>query len=56
MNAYWAEFFGTLLLILLGNGVVGGVLLKGSKSENAGWLVVVMGKGLGMGLGMGIRD
>lgn len=46
MNIYLAEFFGTLLLILLGNGVVAGVLLKGSKSENAGWLTVTIAWGL----------
>jgi len=34
------EFMGTFILILLGNGVVAGVLLKRSKSENAGWLVI----------------
>ena len=34
------EFMGTFILILLGNGVVAGVLLKRSKAENAGWLVI----------------
>jgi glycerol uptake facilitator protein len=37
------EFFGTLILILLGDGVVAGVLLKHSKSENAGWIVITTG-------------
>ena len=37
------EFFGTLVLILLGDGVVAGVLLKGSKGENAGWLAITAG-------------
>ena len=46
MSVYTAEFLGTLLLVLLGDGVVAGVLLKGSKSENAGWLVVVLAWGL----------
>lgn len=46
MSPYVAEFFGTMLLILLGEGVVAGVLLKGSKAENAGWLVVVVAWGL----------
>ena len=32
------EFAGTLILMLLGNGVVAGMLLKRSKSENLGWL------------------
>lgn len=50
MNAYSAEFFGTLLLILLGDGVVAGVILKGAKSENAGWLTIVIGWGIAVTL------
>ncbi len=34
---------GTLVLILLGNGVVAGVLLKRSKAENSGWMVITTG-------------
>jgi glycerol uptake facilitator protein len=37
------EFMGTLILILLGNGVVAGVLLKRSKSEGGGWIVITAG-------------
>jgi len=37
------EFMGTLILILLGNGVSAGVLLKRSKAENSGWMVVTAG-------------
>ena len=37
------EFFGTLILILLGDGVVAGVLLKHSKSEGSGWIVITAG-------------
>ena len=37
------EFLGTLVLILLGNGVVAGVLLKRSKAEGSGWLVITAG-------------
>jgi len=43
MEPYFAEFFGTLLLILLGDGVVAAVVLKKTKSENAGWLTIVIG-------------
>src|SRR5215470_6274312 len=50
MEPYFAEFFGTLLLILMGNGVVAAVLLKKSKSENAGWLTIVIGWGLAVAL------
>jgi glycerol uptake facilitator protein len=38
-----AEFFGTALLIILGDGVVGGVLLARSKAQNAGWIVITTG-------------
>src|SRR5580698_3604786 len=39
----FGEFIGTAVLILLGNGVVAGVLLKKSKSENAGWVAITAG-------------
>jgi glycerol uptake facilitator protein len=37
------ELVGTFVLILFGDGVVAGVLLKGSKGENAGWLAITAG-------------
>jgi glycerol uptake facilitator protein len=37
------EFMGTLMMILLGDGVVAAVLLKRSKAENAGWLAITTG-------------
>ena len=37
------EFLGTTILVLLGNGVVAGVLLKRSKAEGSGWLVITTG-------------
>jgi glycerol uptake facilitator protein len=40
VNEYVGEFFGTLVLILLGDGVVAGVLLNRSKAQNAGWMVI----------------
>ena len=44
MNSAWlGEFLGTMILILLGNGVVAGVLLKKSKAENSGWIVITAG-------------
>jgi len=36
----FGEFMGTLVLILLGNGVVAGVLLRKSKAEDGGWIVI----------------
>jgi glycerol uptake facilitator protein len=46
MNAFFAELVGTLLLVLLGDGVVANVLLNQSKGHNAGWIVVATGWGL----------
>ena len=46
MSNFTAEFIGTMLLILLGNGVVAGVLLKDSKAENGGWIVITLAWGL----------
>jgi len=37
------EFFGTMILILLGDGVVAAVLLKRSKAEGSGWIVITAG-------------
>jgi glycerol uptake facilitator protein len=39
-NIVIAEIVGTMLLILLGDGVVAGVLLAKSKANNAGWIVI----------------
>ena len=39
----FGEFAGTAILVLLGDGVVAGVLLKGSKAEGAGWLAITAG-------------
>jgi glycerol uptake facilitator len=46
MQAYLGEFFGTMLLIILGDGVVAGVLLRNSKAENSGWIVITFGWGM----------
>ena len=52
MNPFFAELIGTALLILLGNGVVAGVLLKNSKAEGAGWLVITIAWGLAVTFGV----
>jgi glycerol uptake facilitator protein len=39
----FGEFMGTLVLVLLGDGVVAGVLLRRSKAEGAGWMVITSG-------------
>ncbi len=43
MNPYLAEFIGTTLLVLLGNGVVANVLLSQTKGHNAGWVAITAG-------------
>jgi glycerol uptake facilitator protein len=40
---FFGEFMGTMILILMGNGVVANVLLKRSKAEGAGWMVITTG-------------
>src|SRR5260370_41971723 len=40
---FFGEFMGTAVLILMGNGVVAGVLLKHSKAEGAGWSAIAAG-------------
>ena len=42
-SPFLGEFLGTMILILLGDGVVAGVLLKRSKGEGGGWLVITTG-------------
>ncbi|MDG9327459.1 aquaporin family protein [Streptococcus pneumoniae] len=46
MSELFGEFLGTLILILLGNGVVAGVVLPKTKSNSAGWIVITMGWGI----------
>lgn len=48
MSHFLAELIGTFILILLGDGVVAGVVLKRSKAENSGWVVITLGWGLGV--------
>jgi len=40
---FFGEFMGTLVLILLGNGVVANVSLRHSKAEGAGWMAIAAG-------------
>src|SRR5216683_1313944 len=40
---FLGEFAGTLMLVLLGDGVVATVLLKRSKGEASGWMVITAG-------------
>jgi glycerol uptake facilitator protein len=42
-SPFLGEFLGTMVLVLLGNGVVAGVVLKRSKAEASGWMVITAG-------------
>src|SRR6187200_817072 len=42
-SPFLGELMGTLILVLLGDGVVGGVLLNKSKAQNSGWIVITAG-------------
>ncbi len=44
MHSVWfGEFMGTLVLVLLGNGVNAGVTLRKSYAADAGWMVIATG-------------
>jgi len=51
MSPYVAEFIGTALLILFGNGVVANVVLPRTKGNNSGWIVITAGWGLAVFVG-----
>ncbi len=52
INTFMGELFGTMFLIILGDGVVANVLLKGSKGENSGWIVITTGWAFGVMVGV----
>jgi len=52
MTPFIAEFLGTFLLLLLGNGVVANVVLKGTKGNNSGWIVITTAWGLAVYTGV----
>ncbi|MBB6170765.1 glycerol uptake facilitator protein [Nocardiopsis mwathae] len=47
---YVAEFIGTMILILLGGGVVAGVVLAKSKAHAGGWIVITLGWGMAVAM------
>jgi glycerol uptake facilitator protein len=49
---FLGEFMGTMVMILLGDGVVANVLLKKSKGENSGWIVITTGGGMAVVAGI----
>jgi glycerol uptake facilitator protein len=53
---FWGEFFGTMILITLGNGVVAGALLNRSKAQNAGWISITAGWALAVFSGVAVAS
>ena len=51
-SPFIGELVGTLVLILLGNGVVANVVLKKTKGESAGWMVITAGWGFAVMIGI----
>ena len=45
-SPFLGELLGTMVLIIFGDGVVAGVLLKDSKAEGAGWMAITTAWGL----------
>lgn len=52
MSILVAEILGTMLMILLGNGVVANVVLNGTKGNNSGWIVITTGWALAVFVGV----
>jgi glycerol uptake facilitator len=48
MSPVLAEAIGTMILVILGDGVVANVVLNKSKGQNSGWIVITTGWGLGV--------
>ena len=50
MQTLVAEAIGTMMLLVLGNGVVANVVLTGTKGEKAGWMVIATGWGVAVAM------
>src|SRR5207248_3394039 len=48
MTPFLAELLGTMLLVILGDGVVANVVLSKTKGQNAGWIVITAGWAFGV--------
>ncbi len=49
---FLAELLGTMILVLLGDGAVANVLLKKSKGEAGGWIIISAGWGFAVAIGV----
>ncbi len=56
MTYFIAELMGTLFLILLGNGVVANVVLKDTKGNNGGWMVITSGWAFAVFIGVVVAN
>jgi len=54
MNAFFAEFFGTAMILVFGGGVVANVVLNQTKGNNSGWIVITFGWAAGVFTGVSI--
>ena len=54
MTPFVAEILGTMMLILLGNGVVANVLLNKTAGNDSGWIVITFGWGMAVFVGIWI--
>jgi len=52
MKPFFAEFFGTAMIIVFGGGVVSNVLLNKTKGNNSGWIVITFGWAVGVFTGV----
>jgi glycerol uptake facilitator protein len=52
MNAFFAEFFGTAMIIVFGGGVVSNVVLSKTKGKDSGWIVITFGWAAGVFTGV----
>jgi glycerol uptake facilitator protein len=52
MSPFFAEFFGTAIIIVFGGGVVANVLLNKTKGNNSGWIVITFGWAVGVFTGV----
>lgn len=52
MTVYVFEFIGTAMLILIGNGIVANIVLKGTKGSDAGWTGIALAWGIAVFIGV----
>jgi glycerol uptake facilitator protein len=50
MQTLLAELIGTMILVLLGDGVVANVVLNKTKGQNSGWIVITFGWGVAVAI------